>query len=487
VDGWTSVAGCTLANSTADAHSGSHSLLVTGRTADYDGPQISVSDKMYNGSVYSVSVWVKLAPSATQNDTLRLTLAVTLGGATTYQGVVNNTPVPLGTWVNLSAPVFSMAYAYDPGQASLKVESNSGTQSFYVDDFQLNFTRWTPLRDVARQHPLQVGTAADYADLNQIGYTTVLSREYSVLQPENDMKWATIHPNPPGSADEYNFVPGDGLVTFAQAHGMKVRGHNLVWYIDNPAWLTNGNYTAAELNQILHDHITTVVGHYKGQVFAWDVINEAIDDTTNELRNSIWYNQPGIGLSGNGYIMQAFQWAHEADPDALLFWNEYGVEDINFAKSTALYNMVQELQSQGVPIGGVGLQMHITTDPDTTTPAGLDANIARLTALGLQVHITEMDVRLPVDENGVASSADILAQAQRYHDIAAVCVKYPLCTLFQTWGFTDQYSWIPSFYPGYGAALPFDANYDPKPAYYSLRDLFTGGLPDEGCPPWRCR
>ena len=335
----------------------------------------------------------------------------------------------------------------------------------------------TALRDVAAERGLMVGTAAGYSYLNQSDYTTVLGREFSVLEPENDMKWGAIHPNAPGSPNEYNFVPGDGLVAFAQAHAMKVRGHNLAWHNYNPQWLANGNYTAVQLNQILHDHITTVVNHYKGQVYAWDVINEALDDNTAQLRDSIWYNQPGIGLSGNGYIAQAFQWAHQADPDALLFYNDYSVEDANMAKSTAMYNMVQALLAQGVPIHGVGLQLHITPDQGYVSTAGLDANIARLTALGLQVHLTELDVRVPVNASGVASTADLQAQAQRYHDIAAVCLKYPGCTLFETWGFTDKYSWIPSTFAGLGAALPFDMAYQPKPAYNSLQQLFTTAPP----------
>ena len=481
LDGWTSRVGCKLANTAADAHGGSHSLLVTGRTADYDGPQIGVSNKMYSGSDYSISVWVKLAPSATESDTLRVTLQVTLAGTTNYYSVVPNTPVPLGTWVNLSVPTYSMVYAYDPGKAYLYVESNSGTQSFYIDDFQLAYwswsPSWTPLRDAAAQRALLVGTAADYSLINQEPYAAAMGREYSVLEPENDMKWATIHPNPPGSASEYNFVPGDGLVAFAQVHGMQVRGHNLCWQADNPAWLANGNYTAAQLYQILHDHITTVVSHYKGQVFAWDVVNEALDDITYTPRNSIWFNQPGIGLSGTGYIAQAFQWAHAADPGAVLFYNDYNVEDASSPKSTAMYNMVKAFLAQGVPIGGVGLQCHITKDASSLSSAGLDANIARLTALGLQVHITELDVRVPVDQNGAASSADLQAQAQRYHDIAAVCLKYPGCTLLQTWGFTDSHSWIPSYYPGYGAALPFDSSYQPKPAFTSIEQLFATAPP----------
>jgi len=333
-----------------------------------------------------------------------------------------------------------------------------------------------PLRDAAAERALLAGAAADYSYLGQSDYTTVLGREYSVLEPENDMKWATIHPRPPGSANEYNFVPGDALVAFANAHNMLARGHNLCWYSYNPSWLASGNYTADQLNQIFHDHISTVVGHYAGQVFAWDVVNEALDDS-GQLRDSIWYNQPGIGQTGFGYIVQAFQWAHQADPKALLFYNDYNVEDAATAKSTAMYNMLKTLLAQGVPVHGAGLQLHVTTSSSGPTIAGLDANIARLTALGLQVHLTELDVRIPVDSNGQPSPADLQAQAQRYHDIAAVCLKYPGCTLIQTWGFTDKYSWVPSSFPGWGAALPFDAQYQPKPAYDALQQLFASTPP----------
>jgi uncharacterized protein (TIGR03437 family) len=218
---------------------------------------------------------------------------------------------------------------------------------------------------------------------------------------------------------------------------------------------------------VLQDHITTVVSRYKGQVFAWDVVNEAMSDGAwSGLRDSIWYNQPGIGLSGTGYIEQAFRWAHAADPNALLFYNEYSIEAPG-AKFTAVYNMVKDFVSRGVPIHGVGIQMHLDTSGNPSS-AGLAQNIQQLTALGLQVHITEMDVRLPVNTNGIASGANLQVEAQTYQRILTVCLQNPGCTAFQTWGFTDNYSWIPGSYPGFGAALPFDANYQPKPAFNAM-------------------
>jgi endo-1,4-beta-xylanase len=329
------------------------------------------------------------------------------------------------------------------------------------------------LRDAGAQRGILVGTAADYAHLGEADYTATLSREFSVLEAENEMKWAAVHPSPA----VYTFSQADRLVAFAQANRMKIRGHNLCWHSYNPSWLTNGNYTPDQLSGILQDHINTEVTHYKGQVFAWDVVNEALaDGSSGQLRDSIWYNQPGIGETGYGYIVKAFQWAHAADPDALLFYNDYSVEDASTAKSTAMYNMLKTLLSQGVPIHGVGLQAHLTLGSSPSV-AGIDANLARLTALGLQVQFTELDVRVPVDSQGRASDADLAAQAQKYRDIARVCLKYPLCTLIQTWGFTDKYSWVPSSFAGFGAALPFDTTYQSKPAYQALQDVLNNTPP----------
>jgi len=225
---------------------------------------------------------------------------------------------------------------------------------------------------------------------------------------------------------------------------------------------------------VLQDHINTVVSHYKGQVFAWDVVNEALSDSQTGggivLRDSVWLNRPGIGATGTGYIEQAFRWAHDADPNALLFYNEYSVEGPG-AKFNAMLAMVKDFVARAVPIHGVGLQMHIDNGSYPST-AGLAQNIQQLTALGLQVHITEMDVKLKVDSSGVASATDLAAQAQTYQRILTVCLQNPGCTAFQTWGFTDKYSWIGSHSKHtQGAALLFDREYRAKPAYEALRKV----------------
>ena len=226
---------------------------------------------------------------------------------------------------------------------------------------------------------------------------------------------------------------------------MKVRGHTLVWHQQNPPWLSKGNFTPSQLSTLLETHIKAIVGHYRGKIFAWDVANEAFDEgnRAGQLRSTIWYDQPGIGYAGRGsaYLARCFRWARAADPDALLFYNEAEAEELNL-KSDAMYAMVREFKHQGTPIDGVGLQMHIGSVLPNI--ASVSANIARFTALGLQVQITELDVSLPVDVNGNASAADLQKQADIYSRIAEACLSHPGCTAIQTWGFTDKYSWIGS-------------------------------------------
>jgi endo-1,4-beta-xylanase len=278
-----------------------------------------------------------------------------------------------------------------------------------------------------------------------------------MLTPENAMKFGPLHPDP----DRYNFADADAIIAFAKANAMQVRAHTLVWHEDLPRWLTERNVTREDLMANLRQHILTVVGRYRGRVVAWDVVNEAMADS-GSLRDTIWLR--GIGPD---YIDLAFRWAHEADPQARLFYNDYGGEGLG-RKSDAIYGLVRNLQTRGVPIHGVGLQTHIRLE---SSPALRDvaANMNRLAALKLEVHITEMDVRIegPVTEEALA------AQARIYRDMLGVCLSAKNCKAFVLWGFTDRHSWIPQFFPQWGAALIFDESYRPKPAYTALMDALN--------------
>jgi len=353
------------------------------------------------------------------------------------------------------------------------------------------------LRDAADKSGMLVGTAVRPAQLSEPEYASTLAREFNMLEPEDVLKWETVHPQ----KQSFDFSQADRLVDFAAAHGMKVRGHTLVWHQQNPKWLTDGKFSSQELAQILENHIKTVVGHYRGKIFAWDVVNEAFDEFQPvTLRTTLWTvpqvrarpvganlrpmqesakesEQESVKGSAKAseqesqpaysYIEQAFRWAHEADPQALLFYNEAEANGVN-PKSDAVYAMVQNFRRRGVPINGVGLQMHIANLQ--TDISSISANIQRFTELGVQVHITEMDVALPVDPSGDARPEDLQRQADLYREIAAACLSHPGCTAIQTWGFTDKYSWIGSHSKHTkGAALPFDRSYRPKPAYRALK------------------
>jgi endo-1,4-beta-xylanase len=326
------------------------------------------------------------------------------------------------------------------------------------------------LRQAADGAHVLVSAAVRPSMLSEAAYSATLARDFNMVEAEDAMKWWTVR----REEGSFDFREGDAAVRFAQAHGMKVRGHCLVWDHNNPEWLTQGHFTQAQMSQLLQEHIATVMKHYSGQVFAWDVVNEAMDEN-GRFKNSPWYNQPGIGLAekGSAYVEQGFRWAREADPLALLFYNEAEAEGLN-RKSDAIYVMVKDFKRRGVPIDGVGLQMHIS-DLDLDT-AAIAANIARLTALGVQVHITELDVSLPVDASGVARHDDLVRQAEVYREVVRACLQNPGCTAVQTWGFTDKYSWIGSHSHGTrGAALLFDRAYKPKPAYDAVLDEISAG------------
>jgi endo-1,4-beta-xylanase len=279
---------------------------------------------------------------------------------------------------------------------------------------------------------------------------------------ENVMKWDATEP----TKGTFTFAAGDQIVDFAEANGMKVRGHNLLWHQQLPGWLSGGKYTRDELLDILHNHIKNLVEHYKGRVETWDVVNEAVGDGSGSLRSDLW-----LTTIGPDYIEQAFRFAHEADPKAKLYYNDYGGEGMN-TKSDAIYELVKGLKEKGVPIDGVGLQMHIgIASFERPKLADLAANMERIAALGLEVQITEMDVKI---QNGSGTDNEKLAaQAQVYADTLRTCLQQKACTALLAWGLIDKYSWIPGFTGKPDAPLLFDDNYQPKPAYTALLDVLS--------------
>ena len=322
------------------------------------------------------------------------------------------------------------------------------------------------LRQAGATRSVIVGAAADPHHLPEPDYAGTLATQFAQLEPENQMKFQVIPTRPGNEPSAYDFSPADRLVDFASQHNMKVRGHCFVWHQQVPEWLMTGvknhEYDATALNQILRNHIAIVAQHYSGKVWAWDVVNEAFN-ADGTMRSTIWYDAPGIGLAGQGtaYIEQALRWAHAADPRAKLFYNDYDAEALN-AKSDAIYAMAKDFRSRGVPLDGIGFQTHLNLKfDDPKALSSFAANLKRLSDLGMEIHITELDIVL--DDN---SPSSLQAQGELYRKVTEICLQNPSCRVLQTWGFTDKYSWIPGHSKGkQGWALPFDATYQKKPAY----------------------
>nr|WP_187414900.1 endo-1,4-beta-xylanase [Nonomuraea sp. PA05] len=306
----------------------------------------------------------------------------------------------------------------------------------------------TTLRTLAAARGIKIGTAVAAGPLTgEPGYQDKARYEFNSLTPENAMKWSWVE----AERDAYTWADPDSVVGFAQANGQAVRGHALVWHNAVPSWVTGGAFTDAQLRDLLKKHVETMTKRYAGRVGVWDVVNEAVaEDGT--LRDSFWLRR-----LGESYIADAFRWARAADPSAKLYINDYNAEWDN-AKSDGLYTLVKGLKASGVPIDGVGFQTHATTNSGLTQ---LAATLQRFAALGLDVAVTELDVRMPLpsDETKLAT------QATLYERAAKACLAVARCVSLTVWGFTDAHSWVPDALPGWGAATMLDAGLQAKPAY----------------------
>ena len=316
-----------------------------------------------------------------------------------------------------------------------------------------------PLRDLMDAHGRMIGAAVDAQALKtEPDYQRVLASQFSVLTPENAMKFDAVHPRPGFGPESYDFRQADGIVAFARSHAMWVRGHTLVWYRAVPKWAEDAK--PEHLREILQNHVQTVAAHFKGKVYCWDVVNEAVA-ADGSMRRSAWLK------ADPDYVADAFRWAHAADPEAKLFYNDYDAEN-SAAKADGIFKLVKKLKDDGVPIDGIGFQMHTIAGRKA---GDVTALLHRFAALGLEIHITELDVS-PVDLNtligGGLFGADLdhydrRVQGETYARALNSCLAEPACKAFVMWGFTDKHTWLPMFRP-----LIFDKQYVPKPAYDAL-------------------
>jgi endo-1,4-beta-xylanase len=322
-------------------------------------------------------------------------------------------------------------------------------------------------------HGLLYGCAVNVDALSKdSAYAALVREQCRIVVAENAMKWGALRP----AAERFDFEQADALVAFAEANRMKIRGHNLAWHRDNPKWFDRVA-TTANARDLLVSHIETVAGRYAGRMHSWDVVNEAIDvgdGRADGLRNSSW-----LRLAGEEYIELAFKTAREADPQALLTYNDYGIEAETHTgeqKRAAVLELLRRMLARRAPVDAVGVQSHISAGGDGRYGAGLMRFIAEVRELGLQVFITEMDVNDRALATDVAvRDAAVAAAYRRYADLVLndAAVKMVL-----TWGITDRYTWL-NQEGGRTDGKPerpllFDAAGRAKAAFYALRDAFDG-------------
>lgn len=329
---------------------------------------------------------------------------------------------------------------------------------------------------------LKIGSAVwgqrdllDHDPKNPSEFQRILAAEFNSLTPENDMKWAEIHPEP----DVYDFSGADAVVAFAQANNQEVRGHTLLWHSQNPQWVVDASatWTCDEARDVLEEHVRTVVGRYAGEIYEWEVTNEIFQDDWDaggvRLRTEANPFLKACAEDPVALIGDVFRWAHEVDPEAVLFMNDYNAEGIN-TKTDAYYALAQELLADGVPLHGMGSQGHLSLQYGFDT--SIQANFERFAALGLKVAVTEADVRMPLGEDGEPTEEQITQQAERFDAMLEACLNVAACTSYTVWGFDDERSWVPFVFPE-GYATIMTAQYEKKPAYYALLESLTEATP----------
>lgn len=344
------------------------------------------------------------------------------------------------------------------------------------------------LRAIAEKRRLNFGVCAQSGwlkdDLDGGKYRQTILDNFTMVEPENDLKppalWMGVH--------QYDFSKTDFFVDWAIKNKLKVRGHVLVYARDQgytvPGWLLRmeKDITPEQAKTMLKDYIQSVAGRYKGKIAMWDVINEAIEDGPNtrpfNLRDSFWYRKLGVD-----FLAYAFQFAHEADPKCKLYYNEYSVET-GGPKAENMLKMVDYLKSKNVPIDGIGLQFHRYAVEVAKSGDKFHELLDSIAARKLSFMITELDVSVPIQrfdrsdpKYGVTpvNPEDIQQQAKSYEAFVRMALGYKNCQGIQIWGLTDKQSWIPgSTRGGRGAALLFDSDYQPKPAYSAVKSALGG-------------
>ena len=365
-----------LTATAAAAHSGAYGLQVAGRTQSWNGPQLEVTPVMQTGKTYEISAWLRL-PAGMPASSVSMTVQRTTDGSDAYEFVAAAAVTDAG-WVQLTGQ-YQLLYPAEKLAVYFEAPDNP-TSDFYVDDFLIERNPDPEPIEIQPDIPALKDTFAGDFKLgtallaNEIADpdgpdAQLIKKHFNSLTPGNELKWDATEPQ----EGQFNFTRADQIFNFAQENGIAFRGHTLIWHSQTPDWVfhnADGTLVSKDiLFQRMKLHIEAEVGRYKGKVYAWDVVNEIIepaDGNPGGLRNSLWYQ-----IAGEEYIEKAFQYAHEADPDAELFINDYNTHQPE--KRQDLHDLIKRLKDKGVPVDGIGHQMHI--DIQSPSVQDIDATI----------------------------------------------------------------------------------------------------------------
>ena len=328
-----------------------------------------------------------------------------------------------------------------------------------------------PLKSLAAKNGIVLGNHAILNHLHDKPYTDILTSQFDLALADNTPNWYFTDGGLRPSATTYNWRGMDEVVKFAEDHDMAIEAHHYLWGEQKwlPDWLKQGNYSADELYGLIHDHIMTVGKHYSGRISEWTVVNEAFTRQQHLYNLRDWWAD---NTGGMDYIDKAFVWARQGDPHSQLLLNDFNNESINDT-SNAMYNYVKGALQRGVPIDGIGMQMHL----DGVHPPTKDeviSNMKRFGALGLDVYVTEFDVNM---DNVKANDRDKdKIQENIYYEMMRACIESKVCHQFSFLGITDAETWYNHIGLKDARPLMFDRNYQPKPAFWGVRTALQQDL-----------
>ncbi len=497
--GWVPRGGGVAINSVNEvAQAGSYSLKVSGRTANWNGQSLDVINLFQKGAVYNITGYIKLANTPRKPSTVKFTVEEKAGGGTNWKTVTQK-DIMNTKWQKLSG---SYTFNKDMDSLLLYAESSDPNEDFYLDSVTITMTAPPPQAatndaataktDAAATSDFQKGFPAlkdVFADYFAVGaavepfqlagpVSALLRKHFNSIVAENAMKPEAMEPR----EGVFNWLNADRIIEFAEANGMKVRFHNLLWHEQVPRWFfmdASGQPMVKEndpakreankklLLQRLWKHIATIVARYKDRVDSWDVVNEVIDPSQpNGMRNSEWYQ-----ITGTDYIETAFRAAREAGAKGKLYINEYSTTDP--VKRDLLYKLVKEMLAKGVPVDGIGHQMHINIDAPSI--AAIDETIRLFAGLGLDNQITEMDVSVYTNNNTAYNKVPqdlIIQQGYRFKELFDEFRRLKgYISNVTFWGIADDHTWLHNRpIPRRDAPFAFDEKYQPKPAYWGMVD-----------------